>query len=529
MNKTLLVAQREYVEHLRTKTFWIGVLIAPIGIALVYTLMFLLAGKTDLRKYAVLDHSEGAWVSKVIDRRIADDDLDKILGSRKISTEERRPLLDQAKAKLSKLPQGHPLRELLTAMVSSGVLAEIDKAGGWDKASSALKARIYGIVVPWALRVSQSEKQRVQVTSVATGMAMKDYVRVPVPDEGEDTEKVLNQKLQKGEIFAYFVIGSDPLAEEHHSKYVSNNLTDFKLRSWYGDYVTKVVRERHVQRLKKEKDLTPGDVAAIQRSFRFEEKKLSATGEEEAVVESDKVRKYAPLAFVYVLWMAVFMAAQMLLTNTVEEKSNRIIEVLLSSVSPTQLMHGKIYGIALTGLTVVGSWALFFVVGVKLAPSLLSGSTEAQFAKLGLDHVISDPAYLGSFLAYFLSGYLIYAAILVALGSVCNSLKEAQNLQQPVVFLLMVPFVVMFPIVGDPNGTLARIITYIPLYTPFAMMNRAGGPPPLWEYLASSGVILATLWIAFRGAAKVFRVGVLMTGKPPRLGEILKWLRAPVS
>ena len=133
------------------------------------------------------------------------------------------------------------------------------------------------------------------------------------------------------------------------------------------------------------------------------------------------------------------------------------------------------------------------------------------------------------FIAYFITGYLFYAAILVAIGSVCDSLKEAQNLFQPVMFALFVPLATMFPITRDPNGTLAQIITYIPLYTPFAMMNRASGPPPLWEYILSSIVIVVSVWLAFRGAAKVFRVGVLMTGKPPKIREILRWMRAPVK
>ena len=127
------------------------------------------------------------------------------------------------------------------------------------------------------------------------------------------------------------------------------------------------------------------------------------------------------------------------------------------------------------------------------------------------------------------AGYLLYAAILVALGSVCNSLKEAQNLMQPVFILLIVPLFAMLFVVQDPNGTVARILTYIPLYTPFLMMNRAGGPPPAWEYFASSALILVSLVIAFWAAAKVFRVGILMTGKPPRVREILRWIRAPVT
>src|SRR5262249_4406405 len=154
--------------------------------------------------------------------------------------------------------------------------------------------------------------------------------------------------------------------------------------------------------------------------------------------------------------------------NTVEEKSNRIIEVLLSSVSPGQLMSGKIWGIGLTGLTITASWVVFAVVGLLVAPLFIKKLDEFH-----LMDVVGDPLYLISFLGYFLTGYLLFAAILVAIGSVCNSLKEAQNLLQPVFLLLMIPLLAMMPVVQEPNGLMARVFTYIPLYTPFAMMNRA--------------------------------------------------------
>ena len=125
------------------------------------------------------------------------------------------------------------------------------------------------------------------------------------------------------------------------------------------------------------------------------------------------------------------------MTNTVEEKSNRIIEVLLSSVSPSQLMHGKIYGIAFTGMTIIGTWVLFAVLASWLAPTLLGeGGGSLSF----LIAAISNTGYLTSFVLYFLGGYLLYAAVLVAIGSVCNTLKEAQNLVAPVNMALFVPF-----------------------------------------------------------------------------------------
>jgi ABC-2 type transport system permease protein len=245
---------------------------------------------------------------------------------------------------------------------------------------------------------------------------------------------------------------------------------------------------------------------------------VSATGAEEKVSAEKVAGDWAPMGFVYLLWIAVFSIAQMLLTNTVEEKSNRIIEVLLSSVSAHQLMTGKILGIAATGLTMIGSWVIFALIGIKIV------DLDLRWVS-----VIRNPLYLASFIGYFLAGYMIYAAVLVAIGSVCNSLKEAQNLMQPVILLLMVPLIAMVFVVQDPNGTVSRILTYVPIYTPFLMMNRAGGPPPAWEYVATTILIVATIAVSFWAAGRVFRVGVLMTGKPPKLREIVGWMMRPTG
>jgi ABC-type Na+ efflux pump permease subunit len=219
------------------------------------------------------------------------------------------------------------------------------------------------------------------------------------------------------------------------------------------------------------------------------------------------------------------MTASMLLMNTIEEKSNRVIEVLLSSVSPMQLMAGKIAGIAATGLTVVLSWVVCFFVGIKFFLPLV-GRLPPGF---DLTIILKDPAFLASFVIYFFLGYLLFAALLVAIGSICNSLKEAQNLQQPVVIILIVPLLAMMPIGKDPNGTLAKVLSYIPLFTPFVMMNRAAGPPSTTEYVVTTVLLIAAIVVAMIGAAKIFRIGILMTGKPPKFKEVWQWLKAPVG
>jgi len=112
---------------------------------------------------------------------------------------------------------------------------------------------------------------------------------------------------------------------------------------------------------------------------------------------------------------------------------------------------------------------------------------------------------------------------------VCNSLKEAQNMMTPITVTLIVPLVSMGFIVQDPNGTLAKIFSYIPPFPPFVMMIRAAGPPETYEYVLTTLLLVASSVFALWAAAKIFRIGILMTGKPPKLKEILKWVRAPVG
>jgi ABC-2 type transport system permease protein len=257
---------------------------------------------------------------------------------------------------------------------------------------------------------------------------------------------------------------------------------------------------------------------------KFLERTVSASGEQAAVSMKDKLRQNSPMVFVYILWIAIFSITQGLLTSTIEEKSTRISEVLLSSVSPVQLMAGKILGVAGTGLMMIVTWLATAYLAVKFVPSFLGAPTT-----LDLTPILNDPLLITSFVVYFILGYLLYSAILIGIGSVVNTIQEAQALMMPVMMTLFLPLVAMMPIGRDPNGTFAKVMSYIPPFTPFVMMNRAAGPPTLFEYVVTSlllvGAIVGMLW----ASAKIFRIGILMTGKPPRAREIWQWVRKPVG
>jgi len=334
-----------------------------------------------------------------------------------------------------------------------------------------------------------------------------------------EVQRELGQRVHKGELFAYFVLGAAPDTTVDDFRYVSNNFTDDALRRGYEAALTRIVQKDRI----KAAGIAPKVAAHIQQQVACKQLQADSAGGTAVVKKENVVDQWAPVGFVYFLWMAILGVASMLLTNTVEEKSNRIIEVLLSSVSPSQLMQGKIWGIAATGMTMVFAWILCALAAAWTVPQLLGMSGGGVI--VGVFKALQNSGYLLSFAFYFLAGYLLYAAILVAIGAACNTLKEAQNLTQPVMMTLMIPMLSMVFIGQEPNGTVAKVLSWIPFFTPFTMMNRAGGPPATWEYVGTSILLVVTIWLAMRAAGKVFRVGVLMTGNPPKLREILGWLR----
>ncbi|MEM9290721.1 MAG: ABC transporter permease [Acidobacteriota bacterium] len=333
-----------------------------------------------------------------------------------------------------------------------------------------------------------------------------------------DQLSTLNDAVARGELFAYLVIPANP--ESEGLRYVAAHLTDNALVERARQLTERQLRYRHLAAAGLDEDT----IRAAEVSVEVDSRAVDASGTERVASLGEVARQWAPVAFVYLLWIAIFAVAQMLLTNTIEEKSQRILEVLLSSVTPIELLAGKILGIAATGLTLVSSWGLFFFGIIALIGLLVPLPDD-----LDLQAVVTDPLYLGSFAVYFVLGYLLYAALLVGIGAVCDSLKEAQNLLTPVYIVLMVPLFAMIPIAEDPNGPLARALSFVPPFTPFVMMNRAAGPPAPWEYAVTAALLIATIALTLWAAAKIFRVGILMTGSRPSLRDLIRWLRAPVG
>jgi len=241
---------------------------------------------------------------------------------------------------------------------------------------------------------------------------------------------------------------------------------------------------------------------------RVASKTVTAEGEGRT---NEALNALIPMALMGLLLMSVLMSGQYLLTTTVEEKSNRVVEVLLSAVSPMELMVGKILGQFAVGLLVL---ALYLGLGLI---ALLS------FASLGL----LDPMLIVFLLVFYLLAYFSVGAFMAAIGSAVNELREAQGLMTPAMLLFMIPWFLWMPISRDPNSVLATALTFVPPISNFVIMLRLASstPPPLWQtllaILAGAAGVFASLWFA----ARVFRIGLLMYGKPPNLATLIRWAR----
>lgn len=231
----------------------------------------------------------------------------------------------------------------------------------------------------------------------------------------------------------------------------------------------------------------------------------------EARTSTAEIAMMLPFGFMLLLMMSVMVGGQYLLTTTIEEKSSRVVEVLLSAVSPMQLMTGKIIGQMSVGLVL-----LTVYVSVGLA-------TLSAFAVLDLI-TIDKIAYL---IVYFVLAYFIIASLMAAIGASVNELREAQSLMGPVMMVVMLPYLFWLPITRDPNSTLSFVLSMVPPMSPFAMIVRITStePPPTWQILLSIAITAAAAYVCVWFAAKVFRIGLLMYGKPPNLRTLVRWVR----
>ena len=218
-----------------------------------------------------------------------------------------------------------------------------------------------------------------------------------------------------------------------------------------------------------------------------------------------------PMGFALLLMVSVMSSGQYLLTTTIEEKSSRTMEVILSAVSPLELLTGKILGQMAVGLTILVTYSSIGILGLV---------SMAMFGLLDMSLVV----YL---FIFFLITYVVMGSLMAAIGSSVNELREAQSLMTPITLLMTLPWLFWYPISRDPNSVFATALSFIPPMNAFAMLLRmtSTAPPPVWQVWLSIAVGVAAAAGALWFASRVFKIGLLMHGRPPNFATLVKWAR----
>ena len=252
------------------------------------------------------------------------------------------------------------------------------------------------------------------------------------------------------------------------------------------------------------------------------------------------------MAMSLLLYMFLLLYGQLVMTSIIEEKNNRVLEIMVSSIKPGQLMLGKILGIGSVALTQVAIWGIILVsISAFLLPAILpadimaevtafnTGSLNAATAQNDIEtlqaiYILSNVGYIVNIIIYLIlfliGGFLFYAALNAAIGSAVDNVQDASQLQSVVMVPIILGLVMSMSVVSDPNSTLATILSMIPFTSPMTMMTRIPFGIPTWEIITSLVILYASfigmVWIA----SKIYRVGIFMYGKKPSIKELIKWI-----
>jgi len=365
------------------------------------------------------------------------------------------------------------------------------------------KSKTIGVIDETGMFGSPLETQLTQKYKLPDGKPT--YRLLSISEKGMSTEqlKVLaSAKIASGEIEGYFILPKD-MIDSGRVEYRAENVGNVRDQERF----TRVLEDIILEQRAKAAGYDPAVIKKLTASIDIKTFKVSKQGEEK---ESGFLETFfTGYIFIIMLMFLVLSSGQMLIRSVIEEKSNRIVEVLVSSCSSMELMAGKIIGLSFLGLTTVAFWIIIFI-GVNFA-------TPVPF--VGVDHLFL-------LLVYFILGYFMYVAIFITAGSTVSTEQEAQQMTSYITLFLVLPIAFAVPVMLNPSSVLVKVLTQIPLLSPTMMALRFSiQTPEWWEIGLSLCTLSVTIWGLMWVAAKVFRIGILITGKKPSLTEIIGWLR----
>jgi ABC-2 type transport system permease protein len=325
---------------------------------------------------------------------------------------------------------------------------------------------------------------------------------------------------------------------QNQVQYISNDSPSIVYISEMEDVITKKMTAENFQRVGL-------DTLKINKAKADVSIQLNKASGETALKGLNEIKIFIGGAFGYLIMMFIIIYGNMVMRSVIEEKTSRIIEVIISSVKPFQLMMGKIIGTSLAGILQFLIWAILGLAAMFVMTSVfgaqMGATTDAQTQalqtaqnhmggelQLYLNEILNLPiaTILACFIIYFIGGYFLYSSFYASIGAAVDNETDSQQFLLPIIMpLVLGVYIGFFTVVNDPNGTVATVFSMVPLTSPIVMMMRIPFGVPLWQIALSITILFGTFFGVVWFASKIYRVGILMYGKKPTWKELYKWLK----
>ncbi len=318
-----------------------------------------------------------------------------------------------------------------------------------------------------------------------------------------DSQDELKTRLTNKDISAYIVFPDSMLENNQAGLYV-RSASNFKTGDALKRTLNKIVMNQRLEKY----HLDPQVIQNVTKRVYLNTYQISKEGETNKT--NELVDFFFPFISMMILYMTILFSAQILLRSVIEERSSRMVEILLSTLTPDDLMKGKIFGLGALGIT-----QLFFYLFV--------GSVVATYQGMN----VFNANFMITMVVFFLLGFMFYAAIFAALGSVFDSEQEAQQISGMISLIMVVPIALSTYFITNPTALATKILTFIPPITPFLIILRAGTSTlEIWEQVTAAVIMLLSVWVIIKLAGKVFRTSILLYGKRITFSEIIRWIRS---
>ena len=392
----------------------------------------------------------------------------------------------------------------------------------------------------------KAETKRIAIHD-ETGLFADDFVKQNKKEGeyrylnlSEIETKALKDSIAKENFSGLIVIPKTNNLKDLESKveFISNNSPSIAFIENTQDIIADKITKLNFEQAKL-------DTLAIQKAHAEVNIHLAKASGEESLKGLNEIKIAIGGAFGYLIMMFIIIYGNMVMRSVIEEKTNRIIEIIISSVKPFQLMIGKIVGTSLAGLLQFIIWAIiglglmfaasaFFGVNMKpgsnISPILMQSmpSDFSGIIQMGLREAWNLPiaSILIGFVVYFIGGYFLYSSFYAAIGAAVDNQTDSQQFLLPIIMpLILSVYIGFFTVVNDPHGTVAVVFSMIPLTSPIVMLMRLPFGVPWWQIAISVSLLFATFFLVVWFAAKIYRVGILMYGKKPTWKELYRWLK----